>query len=244
MCTLSIVPLEERVLRLVFSRDEQVSRPEALPPRVASFEGRQALLPIDPVGGGTWIAVNDAGLAFALLNLYEGNAGDTEGDPQVSRGLIIPVLLGSSSIEEALVRARGIRDRGLRPYRLVMTDRRQIAVVTSRGGPRVEERHDATAPRLFTSSGLGDRLVEKPRRDLFERLVATSYDPVVAQDRFHRHRWPSMPHLSVRMNRGSARTVSLTVLRMEPGRSRMTYRTIGRAATTSPRVSLAAMAVA
>ncbi len=239
MCTLTIVSIEPGVLRLVFNRDELVSRPPALPPRVSGFGTRRALLPIDPVSGGTWIAATDAGLAFALLNLNQQPADDHWSDdaPGVSRGQVIPALLGSSSLEEALVRAGRTWDRGFRPYRLIITDRRQIAVLTTNGGPPMLERQAVSpTPSLFTSSGLGDHLVEGPRRALFERIVDGSPDPVAAQDRFHRHRWGSMPHVSVRMDRGVARTVSLTVLRMEPDRSRMTYRAIGPQAGAFPRM--------
>jgi hypothetical protein len=66
---------------------------------------------------------------------------------------------------------------------------------------------------LFTSSGLGDALVEGPRRRLFERLVLGAEDSWLdGQSRFHRHRWPGQPELSVWMERPDARTVSRSVI--------------------------------
>jgi hypothetical protein len=69
MCTLTIFPLGNGHHRLAFNRDEARSRSAATPPRWGCYGDREALLPIDPAGRGTWIAVNDAGLAMALLNV-------------------------------------------------------------------------------------------------------------------------------------------------------------------------------
>ena len=69
MCTLTILPLGGASTRLAFNRDEQRTRPAALPPQVRQFGGRTALMPVDPVSDGTWLAVNDAGLVLALHNV-------------------------------------------------------------------------------------------------------------------------------------------------------------------------------
>ena len=50
----------ERAVRVVCNRDELRSRAAALPPRVCTFGERRAVMPIDLVSGGTWIAANRA----------------------------------------------------------------------------------------------------------------------------------------------------------------------------------------
>jgi hypothetical protein len=65
---------------------------------------------------------------------------------------------------------------------------------------------------MFTSSSLGDELVERPRQRLFAALVESSRRPLAAQARYHRHRWPDRPHISVRMARADAATVSHTTI--------------------------------
>src|SRR5437762_13943150 len=72
VCTVSIISPGDGVLRLACNRDELWSRPDALPPRLMHFGQRQAALPIDPQSGGTWMAVNDAGLTCAILNARRG----------------------------------------------------------------------------------------------------------------------------------------------------------------------------
>src|SRR5262249_11399645 len=68
MCTVTVVPTPGAV-RLACNRDEQRTRPPALPPQVRRFGRRWAAFPVDPVGGGTWVAVNDTGLAMTVLNV-------------------------------------------------------------------------------------------------------------------------------------------------------------------------------
>jgi hypothetical protein len=70
-----------------------------------------------------------------------------------------------------------------------------------------------STPLLFTSSGLGDHLVEAVRRELFDQMFAGAPETWErAQHAFHRHRWPQREHLSVNMSRATARTVSHAVI--------------------------------
>src|SRR3712207_9571694 len=55
--------------RVAFSRDELRVRLAGLPPGVGVFGARRAVHPTDAAAGGTWIAVNDAGLVLFLLNV-------------------------------------------------------------------------------------------------------------------------------------------------------------------------------
>ncbi len=98
MCTLTIVPecLEtssDCVYRLSFNRDEQHTRPIAQPPKVEVHGNQKVILPREPDGGGTWIAVSDAGLAFALLNVNPPNRSGT-----VSGGLSRGVIEGRGDL--------------------------------------------------------------------------------------------------------------------------------------------------
>jgi hypothetical protein len=234
MCTVTIVPLRladgPAGFRLASNRDELRSRPPARPPAVYPVGEGWAGMPIDPQGGGTWIGINDRGLAMTLLN-----AGDREGGPPPSsarsRGLVIPALLASTSIAETRRAVRALDAEAYRPFRLVVTDgtdafeawwNRESFVVSDRGSPRLQ-------PLFFTSSSLGDALVDGPRRLLFEeRLgdVGPDHDPAIVierQDAFHRHQWPDRPQLSVSMSRADARTVSVTIVDVGRSLAVMTY---------------------
>jgi hypothetical protein len=220
VCTLTIIPTGGG-FRLAVNRDESRTRPAALPPQCRRFGGRTAVLPIDPVSDGTWVAVNDAGLALALLNANPG--GDVPPGPK-SRGTIIPALLHYATLADALRRARQLPPADYAPFRLVLVQHGEVAALRSGGGRRAPvQRARLTKPLLFTSSGLGDNLVEGPRRRLFRQFFAPGADWVARQDEFHRHSWPERPHLSVCMRRADAATVSFTAIDIGDRAARMTY---------------------
>lgn len=228
-------------VRLVCNRDESRARPEAFPPQVLSFGRRKAIMPIDPLEAGTWIAVSDAGLVMTLLNVNERESmeepeqavargfgtfanSEHESGRLASRGGIIPSLLHAADLDAAFRLALSLESGGYRPFRLVFTDGIEVAEVRS---DRERLRHSrgrlAGEPCLFTSSGLGDHLVEPPRRALFEERLGPGADLVARQDAFHRHSWPDRPHLSVCMSRPDARTVSHTAIELGGGIAQLTY---------------------
>lgn len=92
MCTLSWLHTNDGY-QLFFNRDEQRTRKSALPPQIFIEQGVKVLMPIDPVGGGSWIAVNEHGLSVCLLNYYQGTVSATPTTPPlVSRGKLLRAL--------------------------------------------------------------------------------------------------------------------------------------------------------
>jgi hypothetical protein len=224
MCTLTAVPLPGNHLRLAFNRDERPTRTPALPPAVGRFEDRWAVLPTDPQSGGTWLAVNDAGLALAVLNVNPPEKWVRS--PPRSRGHLIPALLGLDAPADALAELERLFDyRDFAPFRLALVGRGIVAEVRWDGRePMVTSRLLGGSPLLFTSSGLGDHLVEWVRRELFDDLFAGPAGGwAAAQDEFHRHRWPGREYLSVNMTRDAARTVSHAVIELDDAGATMRY---------------------
>jgi hypothetical protein len=223
MCTVTVVPAGETI-RLACNRDELRSRPAALPPQLQQFGSRRALLPIDLTSGGTWVAVNDAGLALTLLNVNASSGPTVSPTAPLSRGKVIPALLHADTPSAAVVAALALNPACYAPFRLVLVSRHEGLEVHS-DGTRIRRvgRIDLTRPRLFTSSGLGDEVVEGPRRQLFAELFDRPGDRVAVQDAFHRHRWPDRSHLSVCMDREDAHTVSHTVVSIGPDAVTLTY---------------------
>lgn len=213
MCTLTAVPLVSGAVRIAFNRDESRTRPAGLPPRVRQFGNRTAVLPTDPLAGGTWLAVNNAGLALAVLN---GNPPDRDRSapkPPRSRGEVIPSLLECDSPSAALLACDRLSYRAFAPFRLVLVGAGLVANVRWDGREPMVMSRLVGAPQMFTSSGLGDHLVDGPRRELFDQMFASGPETwEAAQSAFHRHRWPGREHLSVNMSRDTARTVSHSVI--------------------------------
>jgi hypothetical protein len=221
MCTVTLLPMGDH-LRVMANRDERHDRPRAHPPLISRAGGALALMPIDPQGGGTWIAATSAGLVFALLN-GTGEAAATA----PSRGRLILEVLDCVDLRQVTARAQALTWRGWPPHRLLACDgRRTLELRVRQGGVSVDS-YDMRAPLGFTSVPPGEVDAEPARRALFAELVTTAADPVDGQDAFHRHRWPDRPHLSVHMRRHDLGTQSITTVDVTPSRVRMRYESTG-----------------
>jgi hypothetical protein len=227
---------EPLLLRIACNRDERLTRAAGLPPVTWSTGARSAVMPIDGDSGGTWIAVNDTGVVFAMLNTTSQApdwtlGADWRSAPHVpiavSRGLIIPALVSAATVSEALARAQQLEADRYRPFRLLLFDRYQL-VECWPDGDRVRHRRSFLYGAVMrTSSALGDAVVTGPRRALFQRIFHDPSDPIAAQDRFHDHRWAGREAISVNMRRADARTVSRTVVEVGLEHVSMSYRAIG-----------------
>ena len=223
MCTVTVVPRDCGV-RVLCNRDEQRTRPLALPPRIHDLGGRFAVFPVDPQGGGTWIGVNDSGLVVTLLNAHPATrrSGNTA---TRSRGHIVRELLRCESLRHAIAGAKSLDPHSFEPFRVVIVHDNRVAVAASHPSAslRCSER-PLDGPLLFTSSSLGDALVRAPRQRLFERMVVRSRVGWLAgQSRFHQHRWRQRPEISVRLERRDAVTVSRTTIDVTTRERRLLY---------------------
>ena len=251
MCTLSVLrqPLpsgddEAPLWRVKFNRDERRTRPPALPPVQHIYEEHVAVHPIDPQGGGTWVAVSSAGLVFALLNGYSESDAPSEADGRVnpatsatSRGLIIPTLLSADTLALAATRARALDPTAFLSFRLVIvSDEGACEIVHGAHGGhghgrqleiRDVEEGDAW---MRSSSSVRPGVVLPHRRALFDHEVAASRLAVV-QDRFHLTRHADDSALGVLMERDDARTMSVTTVEVFAAHARMTYRALEPDAT-------------
>jgi hypothetical protein len=182
------------------------------------------------------VAVNDAGLVLALLNANP-TPPPVAGRPARSRGGIIPALLHTDSPAAALAALdESLEYAAFAPFRLIVLGCGVLADVRWDGrDPMVAAHLLGTSPWMSTSSGLGDAVVEGPRRALFDELFAgppAEWDR--AQDTFHRSRWPGREHLSVDMVRPGARTVSRAVIDIRDATATFTYFSGAPDAATKP----------
>ena len=241
MCTVTILP--ESLLsaanadaedplrwRLVCNRDELTTRAAALPPAMTRTGSRLAIMPVDPESGGTWIGVNDAGLACSLLNAYNGS---TATRAPLSRGTIIPPLLRYADVDSALMWASQLEPTHYQPFRLLIVDGRELIECCSDGRALQHRRQALHEAVIRTSSGLGDRLVARPRAALFRKFLAATSNKVAAEDLFHLHQWRGREEVSVRMRRADARTVSHTVIEVHELTVSLAYRPADAAESVS-----------
>lgn len=211
MCTVTLVP-RWRGVRMLCNRDEQRTRPPALPPRVHDLGERFALFPVDPQGGGTWVGVNDANVVAALLNAQRTTHRTLRGTP-LSRGRVVTEVLQCETLAHAMAVARALDAGAFEPFRLVVVHDGRVAVATNDGASIGCTEQALDRPLLLTSSSLGDAVVGSARQRLFDRTVVRSRDGWAAgQTAFHHHQWPHRPEISVRMERRDALTVSRTTV--------------------------------
>lgn len=223
MCTLSIIAPASGTFVLAFNRDEQPHRGE-LPPSVTEGAPRIAM-PLDLQTSGSWIAVNDAGLAFALLNRNERSAPSAPSHGH-SRAAIVPQVARARTLSDVPRLLEAIASRIDRDFRLIATDGIRVLEAIGGQGATSVQVEPLVRPFVRASSGLGDALVIGPRSELFEAAVARLPPPLLedAQRAFHMHRWSDQRERSVLMDRRDARTVSHTLIRVDPTRVELAHR--------------------
>ena len=114
MCTAVVWPLPDGYL-FAFNRDEVVWRTNAIPPAPRGL----FLAPIDPEGGGTWLATNAFGLTLAALNVYEEAAREPQ-EPIRSRGLLVTDLADAADLRMLATRVQNHPHlRHTRPFHLL-----------------------------------------------------------------------------------------------------------------------------
>lgn len=195
---------------LYFNRDESVRRGRARAPEAHEVEGVRVLAPTDADAGGTWLGVNEHGLAAALLNAW-----DLRVDPRAprSRGLLVRELLAAADVEEAsarLARADLAHHRG---FTLLLLSPGAPARVRHWDGRALVE---LAAERPLASSSLDGGRARTERRALYERLTAGAAEPArAALESFHASHEPARGPWSPCMHRAEASTVSASQVRVD-----------------------------
>jgi hypothetical protein len=117
MCTLTFVMQKDGYL-LAMNRDERVTRSAGTIPEAHEFGGTRVLFPGDGAGG-TWIASNEHGISFALLNWNDPALSLALTSRPQSRGQLIPALANSRSMAGLLATLDVLEVDRLPPFRLV-----------------------------------------------------------------------------------------------------------------------------
>ncbi len=208
---------------LLFNRDELRNRPLALPPRRGERQGMRYLAPVDPQGGGTWIAVNQAGLCLFLLNRRPDREPHA---PQASRGLIPLALIDSTGVEEVGRRAAALDLARYRPFTLgviALGAPGTPGTPGTPGGPPTvfawtgEALETAVATPPLVSSSVGDE-------SLFaERRATYPIGPLNQLLAYQRSHGSGKSAASVCMHREDAQTVSFSRVRVSAAQVRLGY---------------------
>lgn len=220
MCSVSWL-VNKQGYQVFFNRDEQKTRTVAKPPEVLNIEGVNVVMPIDPVGSGSWISLNEFGLSLCLLNNYQGQVPKGE---LVSRGMLLKQLSISSTVAEVSLAFSRINLLQFAPFTLLAFDPSLNASksdVMAYAWDGVESRIFPTDCPLF-SSGVDLERVKDARLNMYKEITAAGKDKRSLL-KFHTHHHPQYSHLSTCMHREDAQTVSFTLLEVAGTQRKMSY---------------------
>lgn len=205
MCTLSWKPLDDGYV-LFFNRDEQCSRPIALPPRAFEANGVRYLAPTDTARGGTWLLVNEHGLSLVLLN--HASAMRLAPTHPASRGWLPHHAADCLDVETAIKRIAARRLDDVPPFHLIAADASQASLLTWDG-------FDCTTTQLaadgylLTTSSYRPEIIASTRLATFARDVGDMASASVEQlAAFHEYRGEDAA-AGIRMSRPDACTHSI-----------------------------------
>ena len=221
MCTVTFMPRPTGYC-LAMNRDEKRTRAKGIPPELKNHHGRVMVYPSEP-SGGTWIALNDNGVSFALVNWY--SVTDKAKGNVVSRGVIIPSLGEADSPALANAGLAPLPLDRINPFRLVgvFPVSRQIIEWCWDLKQLTRKRHRWRAQQ-WISSGFDEPNAQKVRSKTF-RLAQTqrSSGTIGWLRRLHRSHSPHPGPFSTCMHRQDAATVSYTELCVFGNRARLCY---------------------
>lgn len=207
MCTVSWLRTPD-AFHVFFNRDEQISRPTALPPEPMHVEGCAILAPKDPLRGGTWLAVSDTGAVTALMNYYTATP-PMEQTGKTSRGLLVHRLMAlptPQAVHERLTRSEAA---AYAPFHLLRIDPDTVHQWTWDG--RIlhdEERTDQDPP--LTTSSLAPNDVGRYRLQRYRALCHLDGPTVESLRRFHEDREVGHEAEAPNVLRKDVRTVSIS----------------------------------
>lgn len=207
MCTVSWVH-HDGGYDLLCNRDEKHTRARAVQPIFASRNGVRYLAPLDGDCGGTWISVNEFGVAICLLN------GATKRTGRASRGHVVTAVADSWCVDEVVRRLVAVDLDAFAPFVIAALRPGQSMVIDWDG----EQRHVDLRPERrmpLVSSSFDPVTVRERRRAEFE-CVATTLD-VESLYSFHTSHGTQRGPYSPCMHRADAQSVSFSWVKVGSG---------------------------
>jgi len=211
MCTVSWL-INTNGYEVFFNRDEQRSRPKALLP--AYDKKTDSIMPVDPQGNGTWIAVGRSGLTVCLLNNYQAQSkvsSSAASSSFVSRGLLVSELIKYKNSEQVIQQLHGTSMSQYMPFLLCVfpenlkSGNEQLFIFSWDGNEFVQK--NISQP-LISSAVLLEE-VQKKRTLLFQEMTQDEVNRNIHLS-YHSSHQSEKGKFSVCMHREDARTQSIS----------------------------------
>jgi hypothetical protein len=218
MCTVSWIHTPTGY-HLLSNRDERHTRKPALAPVIHEAAGVRFIAPVDGDHGGSWIAVNEFGITFSLVNRYRCGQCSSETKPKPpSRGLLLTSLADCRSQEDAHSRFDSLDLAAYPPFTLaVLAPGKPSLLLHWTGRDSLIECNGEAAMPLISSS-FDPRGVEVYRKRLFNTLAAErGRVDLKLLMQFHASHAPTPGAYSPCMHRENALTVSFSRVTVADG---------------------------
>jgi len=211
--------------QLFFNRDESRRRGPARPPELRRGDARNWAAPTDGDFGGSWIGVNDHGLAICLLNGYADDAMPlpAAGD-FTSRGLLLTSLIDALTVSEVQRRLAARDLSHFRSFWVAAFEPSGPATLARWDGDRliVEPLEDSAMPLVSSSFATGE--VRRSRTELLRRMKRESdTDATETHLAYHESHDPVAGPYSPCMHRSDAESVSFSWIRVGTSRIEFFY---------------------
>lgn len=222
MCTVTVWPRQNGYV-LGMNRDEQRARVAALPPRTRRVNRRLVAGPSEP-GGGMWIALNDAGATFALINWY--SIGARVNRNVLSRGEVVLAVSASISPDETAAAHAKLPLERVNPFRLIGVFPGTRTISEWRWDlKRLVHKSHRWRPQQWISSGVDEPRAQRIRGRTFRIARGQrSAGTLKWLRRLHGSHTPECGPFSTCMHRDDAVTVSYTETTVLSRRATLRYR--------------------
>lgn len=221
MCTVTFIA-RRHGYALGMNRDEQLTRVPGLPPSTKIIQECRVMAPSEP-GGGTWMALNERGVTFALINWYaitRRARGET-----VSRGRVVNAACAAGSPDWADAALAQLPLGQINPFRLIGIFPASGEITEWRWNlNRLVRKHHGWQDQQWISSGFDEPAVQRVRSQTFRAaLKQKSAGSLDWLRRLHRSHRPQPGPFSICMHRVDAATVSYTEVAVSPRRAVMRH---------------------
>jgi len=221
MCTVTFSP-RKRGYALAMNRDEKLSRSIGLPPAESLINERHVLAPTEP-SGGTWMAVNDSGITFTLINWYAISSKVKA--KSVSRGEVVKAVSSSTTALLAAGTLEQLPLPRINPFRLIGFFPETNEIFEWRWDLKtLFAKQHPWRLQQWISSGFDEAKAQKIRGATFQNSVKQkSVGRLEWLRRLHRSHAPNIGPFSTCMHREDAATVSYTEVSVSSRKTAMSY---------------------
>jgi len=206
MCTVSFLA-RKRGYAIAMNRDEKLTRAVGLPPSKSNINGITVVSPSEP-GGGTWIALNDSGVTFTLINWHSIRA-QVKSKP-VSRGVVVNTVSLAITPDFTATALAQLPLKQINPFRLIGIFPATHEIIEWRWDfKKLTRKNHPWRARQWISSGFDEPAAQRIRHETFRRAMKQkSAGTLDWLRRLHRSHAPASGPFATCMHRADAATVS------------------------------------